>query len=93
VKEVPINVLLGKNQVICARHGDLLMSQEWLLLLRLSLGARSDVARLHLPLFGDLGVETQPRGATLGNVRDEMVAGYKSRCSLIFREHRLAVND
>jgi hypothetical protein len=90
MEEVSINVLLGKNQVICARH-DLLMDQERLWLLRLSLGARSDVVRLHLPLFGDLGVEAQPRGATMANVRDDMIAGIKSRCSLIFWQHRLAI--
>jgi hypothetical protein len=69
------------------------MTQEWPLLLRLSLGARSDVARLHLPLFGDLRVEAQPLGPTLGDVRDEMVAGNKSRCSLLFWQHRLTVDD
>jgi len=92
MKEVPINVMLGKNQVICDHHG-LFMSQEWLLLLRQSLDARSDVACLHLPFLGYLGVEAQPRGATLGDVWDEIVAGNISRCSLLFWQQRLAVND
>ena len=69
MKEVPIDVLLCNNQVICARYG-LLMNQEWLLLLRLSLGARSDVVCLHLPFLGDLGVEAQPLGATLDDLGD-----------------------
>ena len=83
MKEVPIDVLLCKYKVICASNG-LLMNQEWLLLLWLSLGARSDVVCLHLPFLGDLRVEAQPRGATLDDIRDEMVANHKSRRSLIF---------
>ena len=60
------------------------MNQEWLLLLWLSLGARPDGVRLHLPFLGDLGVEAQPLGATLNDIGDEMVANHKSRRSLIF---------
>ncbi len=73
MKEVPIEVLLCKIEVICARNG-LFMNQEWLLLLWLSLGARSHGIRLLLPFLGDLGVEAQPRGATLDDIRDWMIA-------------------
>lgn len=83
VKEVPIDVLLCKNEVICGNYG-LLMNQEWLLLQWLSLGVRSHGVSLHLPFLGDLGVEAQPRGATLDEIRDLLVANHKSRRSLIF---------
>lgn len=69
------------------------MNQGWLLLLRLSLGARSDVVRLHLSFLGDLGVETQPRGTTLDDIGDGVISYQKSRCSLILRQHRLTVDD